>query len=89
MDNFHWWAAKFPCRAITIDLTQPGPQPSTARGTREEARGGRRRRGGTEAWLNLNFFVVVVVLSQITSDPSAKPEGEAGSWTDSSCGLCK
>lgn len=48
-----------------------------------------RAGGGNEAWLNLNFSVVVVVLSQITSDPSAKPEGEASSWTDSSCGLCK
>lgn len=54
IDNFHWWEAKFPYRAITIDLTQPGPQPSKARGTREEAREGRR--GGTEAWLNLNFL---------------------------------
>lgn len=45
--------------------------------------------GGNEAWLHLNFSVVVVVLSQITSDPSAKPEGEVSSWTDSSCGLCK
>lgn len=38
IDNFLWWAAKFPYRAITIDLTQLGPQPSIARGTREEAR---------------------------------------------------
>lgn len=55
IDNFHWWAAKFPYRAITIDLTQPGPQPSIARG---DQRGGERGGAGgcTAAWLNLNFL---------------------------------
>lgn len=63
MENIHLWATKFPHRAITTDLTQPGPQPSNRTG--DQTGGGRRGRvrwGGTEAWLNLNFLWLLLLL---------------------------